>query len=172
MRLIDITALNRFNVCCNKWNSELQMKSFYPNGRFLHVSCTSSAEEAALLASRLKLCDGATVNTKGADPALLLCALYPSLIFITARRAKATAAAKSCRSHSLHRLLCFLSPWGGGRPGWRARQKSSRRNNRRLTQLLMTRGSGGPFDESLCYLKFCASFCLNVKISEAFQSIN
>lgn len=165
-----------FFVCASDWYNRIKTDVMYAvtsetsfrwNPFILHASCTSSAEEAAH--GGFKLCDGAIVNTKGADPALLLCALYPSLIFIPARRATATADAQSCRFHSLHRLLCFLSPWGGGRPGWRARwRKSSRRNHQ--TQLLITCGSGS--DVVLRHLKCCASFCLNINISEAVQSIN
>lgn len=81
---------------------------------------------------------GVILITKGADPALPPRALYPSLIFITARQAKAAAAAgKSCRFHSLRRLLCFL------RPCTRRRQATDKGQPREEQQSAAD-DSGGP----------------------------
>lgn len=66
----------------------------------------------------LRIQDEGSAARAGADPGLPLCALYTDPIFITARRTKSTAAARSCRYHSLlclHRFPHHVFGTGGGK---------------------------------------------------------
>lgn len=128
VHLTDIMVYKRYNLvkCCSTAKNMMHSKHIKHELRGFCTCCfchhlnrkhilSAQRPKPAGTSGIAQNSSWSNTDHEGADPALLLCALYTSPIFITARQAKSSAARQSCGFHSWLCLLYFLFLFGRGR---------------------------------------------------------